>query len=561
MINTMKINTLLESHIQQKYENRSQWLGGLVAGDAQSKFPYRIDTSCRPKIAPIGSKPRVQNERYPTLKGIGRDDPLYLVHVPHVARKDENYESITRLCRRFRDHSFGPFPVDSRLEVVRRLALVIGVNRMKSLDSEESAQFHTYVKNVPEIEGIAVQIFGRFWIPKYQRRAEFSEKTYDPITAYRLLKSLQPVAAKKVLKQHNAQGKEVIPYQDIRDLTKNHPYSKRFVAYYQQRRPKNPLYIATMDDDIKALGKVFGHYDRILREENWPRLATTGYSAPSNEKPIYRLGIEIDMRIREAIAEAIPLAPYYPEPNLLFRLKPGEKIEEFSFVGAGSKLESRRLIQNLLAKKKLKPEQALFRSVKALETTIPARMRTAKNDGIDALPKEKLGQKSVLQALRGLSQTHLFVKQWADNMYIALPVKTQVTKVTQRLMQIFQCYDPMSIGFAFPAATQKNYSAKDFLHLLTIYERYLVLLNEVFSDEKTDAQAGQEFALLFPVATQEQRNRYKDFFEAHVRKILVAKQELLVVGLPEESIESVVAAAEGSGRAIQRTLQDWIAAN
>ncbi len=74
-----------------------------------------------------------------------------------------------------------------------------------------------------------------------------------------------------------------------------------------------------------------------------PRLLTTGYRLKSDEKPLLRLGVVLDMAVREATASVIPLGPYFPEPNLLFLLN-DKNLEEFSFEGNSNALESRRLI-------------------------------------------------------------------------------------------------------------------------------------------------------------------------------------------------------------------------
>ncbi len=106
---------------------------------------------------------------------------------------------------------------------------------------------------------------------------------------------------------------------------------------------------------------------------------------------------------------------------------------------------------------------------------------TAKNKACKVLTPDNLKAKTVLKALRGLSQSHAFPKHWADQVYSAIGFKTaQVTDATGPMMHIFNVFDPISRMFS---RSSERFSRKNFDKELDGYENSLNKQESVILEE------------------------------------------------------------------------------
>ncbi len=528
----------LERHLQQRQSNHT-WLAPLLEEGPPSHFPYRPAASGEGRLEQHEVVPLTQPNGVPTLKNTTDNTPLYLINLPHVPNLTDA-APIQQLLGKVRDETFGSATITSRLHAIKRVAVVIGMNRISSLDQEKDRAFVRYVRNLPAVGAVPYRIIGKLWSPYWTRTAGRDASTYPPKKAFLLLKTVKPAAAATVLSTYEktALFRSQIPYQRIREWIKNSAASARFELHYRSQRPNAPRYLLLLDDDTKSLRVgtgVLSRYDALIAAEkrdqgSWPHLLSTGYAAAAEEKPIYRLGIKLDMAVRAAMA-VIPNAPYYPEPNLLVLLHGHHPLRGLSFLGAGNGLEGRRLIQNGIASGQISPSRMRFVGSGGVVTTVPDRMRTDGNEAVVALSRDLLARKSTLKALRGLSQTHLFAKNWADNLYLALPIKAAVTSVTKHLMVLFRTFDPISLSYLYPTTQGKRFSAKQYRELMQLYPD---LVEEILHPQNPRAMA-----------------------QTLRQELDTAKQALRALGLSQEWTDRCVAAAEATGREVHRVLQDY----
>ncbi|CRX38572.1 hypothetical protein [Estrella lausannensis] len=455
-----EVESMLKTHLPAKVANRD-WISQCLRG-RKACFPY-IASEKEAGVAREIFEPASQSALNPLIP----DDnlPLYLINVPMAHRpEEEGYDQFNRLIQLYKDESFGKTKTASREEIKARFSLVLGVNQIKSMDPEVNEKFRDWVSNIPLIKGVAYRIFGFFWVPGWERKGEAHRLTYPAPKAFFILKMLSTTKAGDVRTYlEGGKGKLTegliaqIPYQRIREKIKDSDFTKHFVKEYAGKGGESPVYLGVMDADTLNLKRKIGLFtrlDKTIENHDTPSAVTHGYRVIEPERPLIELGVRLDMACRAAMNRAISYGAYFPEPCSLFCIKrPKEKvfIDELTFIGAGRGLENRRLIESGIASKVLKHD-AVFVADGGVATTTPARMKTIKNGQVTQLTKTNVKQKANLQALRSVSQTHIHPKQWADNLYIALPFKaSRVTDATGPMMHIFSVFDPLSRMFAQPA--------------------------------------------------------------------------------------------------------------
>lgn len=557
----------LREHIFRKGENHI-WLS--QARFSLKAFPYCLHSK---KAASIGKKKifslQKQQEKVSIQSAsLSERKIAYILNIPLVINKDGNLSAQYRaLVEKIKRQAFSD--KQAQVEALKNLAVVIGINQHSSLDKEDNRAFCHLLKTLPEIEGIVVETFAFLWEPSWEILPDMKAKKhhiYSPEKSFLLLKVLDPAAALKVKKELQGEKglsknlKKQIPYQEIREkILASDATMNLFQGFSQSGKM---TYLAVIDDDTLSFGVnegIFSTYDQLIEEfehlENeLPEVLSTGYSLESEEAPILRLAVEIDMAVREATAYHIPLGPYYPEPNFLFRLFKNAKGMP-SFLGAGSNLESRRLIENFRNLYKRDPK-ALFRLRNPLITKTPPRMRSKKAEKIGVLNAKTIRKKSVLQSLRGVSQSHAFPKQWADNLYEALPLKVPVTQATGPLMRIFNIFHPISLIFSIHGEEGK-YSPEDFDKVMGFYEKYL-------SDFQRIIEGGENLEALegaFEALQIEDPNTdlsYAEFFHRKAKEYLKEKAKLeKFQELDSEMIRKISMAARDSACAVYNILRSF----
>jgi hypothetical protein len=509
--------TALENHLQQKWANQ-EWLYRCCENDETYEFPYSLASEGDPELLQpfIPSQPsttQITAEREP--------HPQFLVNIPmgRFPSMSADRSKYTRLLDLLRDESFGKTPAESSAKVKSRVAVVIGVNQIQSIDSRMNRVFRRFVRNLPRREDVVVRTIGFLWKPVWIRTS-WKPKLYALHKAFLILKCLSPATARKVLKEYETPQAlaSQIPYQKIRETIKNCRETRTLAENMETTAPRSPIYYTTMDADCISLRPegvqdgIFSRFEQLIAQHNQPSIASLGYSVEEDEPPLLRLAVKMDMKVRSTM----PM-PYFPEPCTSYKVRLPEQsnfLSSMSFIGGGRSLESRRFIKNGSAKLK---DGAVFKGDGGVVTTTPARMKTEYNQEVDELSTAILKKKKSLQGLRGRTlQTHAFPKQWADILYAGLPFSAKkVTDATGPMMHLFSVYDPISQMFD----TTKYTTA--------VFDR---VMNH-YCDPLTPDQ---------------------------ITLINTARGQLINLGMQKEMIDLVQETAKRSGRAIYDTLRQTL---
>lgn len=457
---------LLERHIESRYANH-YWLEQCLSGD-EDAFPYRAcDSTEGTVLKPFGpsqpSAARVVPEESAACH--------FLVNIPmrRLPGAAINYSSIRTIFSLIRDQSFGRRARESAAQVKKRIAVVLGVNQIHSLDPALNRNFKEFIKKAPVISDVVNRIIGFFWKPMWRREigvkpknAEdlrrwklLEERVYSANKAFLLLKVLAPVEAERVrrsFEQPDGLHPSIVsqvPFQRIREQIKNSNATRTFLSQLQEDSPEAAIYYTTMDADCSDLRAntsrgIFCRLEELIEEEGSPSIASLGYSLSEEEPVLLRLAVKIDMAVRSTM----PM-PYFPEPFTSYKIRrPNEQafLHRISFLGPGRGLESRRFIQN---GKEWFTDGAVCRADGGVVTAAPNRMKTEYNQSVETLSEAILKKKRTLQALRSrVIQSHAFPKQWADILYAGLPFScARVTDATTPMMHIFSIFDPISRMF------------------------------------------------------------------------------------------------------------------
>ncbi len=508
--------SVLGRHIQQKAENQD-WVFECLQGNPEH-FPYRPDAKGKATIT-TPFIPTDQSEAYITPPD--EPSPLFVVNIPmgRLPSRTLDYSKYSALFELIRTESFGDTDEESAETVKTKVAVVLGINQVKSIDPELNRNFKSYIQDIPLIDGVVSRTIGFFWQPEWTTT---KKKAYPLNKGFQILKAISSQMAEKVRKKHEQPkglAKSIssqIPFQRIRETIKNSRFTRDFVKTMEEDAPDSTIYFTIMDDDCislkgSATGEgIFSRLDAVIAEHEEPSIVSLGYSLDEDELPLLRLAVEIDMAVRSTM----PM-PYFPEPCSAFKIRRAGTpnfLRTLSFIGAGRGLESRRLTQSGLREL---IDGAVFIGDGGVVTTAPDRMKTVYNQSVLALTTAILMKKGSLQALRGRTlQTHAFPKQWADILYAGLPFScSQVTDATAPMMHIFNVYDPISRMFDGTAV----YTSKVFKRVIAKY-----------NDSLTDAQTNL---------------------------LNTARGKLFNLGMEKSTVDLIQETAKRSGAAIHQILQ------
>ncbi len=467
----------LDHHLKQKLANQS-WLFDCVHG-SEKAFPYRPKGQAEALMGRIYTPKNPSNQMVEPLK---KACPQFVVNIPMgmLPFKKQGYQAITCIQKALRSQAYSTSaPLSARMGK-RRLAVVIGINQIDSIDPELNRHFRFFIRRLPKIEGLVCRVFGFKWKPNWYQSADGN--LYSLKKAFLLLKVLSKERAESVRlkfempKSLHPDILSQLSMQRIREVVKNSQYTRMFVQHAVKVAPSSPIYFTMMDADFLSL-RTFGEglftqiEEKILSKGNFS-VISPGYQVAKQELPLIKLAVRLDMAVRAAIIKAVSYGVYFPEPLTAVLVKrPGEKsfFRHLTFLGDGKMLESRRLIQSGRLKKHLDDKSCIF-AKGGIVTTTPARMKTKKNRSLSTLTKAQIKQKRCLQALRGLPQSHIHPKQWADNLYVGIDFScARVTDCTTPMMYIFSVYDPISRMFS----ASGKYSARVFDGVITNYDEPL----------------------------------------------------------------------------------------
>lgn len=497
--------------------------------------------------------------------------PTYVVSMPTVLSGGQDADlKWHRILETFRDEGFSKTADRSRLKSGQRLFVLLGINRFQSLDSSINQSFKQAIPHLPQIPGIHYHALGTIWYPRRHCTVQDCPDLLDQEKAFRLLKFIAPDVAKQVRKIDDKNAKKHVPYQSIRDWIKDDPMVTQWLEILRQKRTR--IFWSTMDGDLVGLrsgGRVglFSTYDRLIRvwrqdhNNKDPTLLSTGYWPALEEGLFYRVGIEIDMRIREAMAQAIPIAPYYPEPNFLVPLPVQDVFSKIHYTDMtadkNQATESRRFIWQAVGAKVVFSNSCIFRAIPGLFTTLPERFRGETNDLIELNSKDDLFSVRVLKAFKGLPQTHLFKKGWGDQMgllfnMLGLDYGTK-SGTCSGLFGVFDIEIFASLGV---------WQMRSIEQFEGILQRHALFRDTVFKLlENTRLQlkpAARKLAAHFlPVRPELTVEILSDSIVEFINEARDNQKTLLGWGVREQVVDKIRLAAKLSGDAFANTLIEW----
>lgn len=502
-----ELRSSLERHLRKKQDNAA-WLYSCLEEKIEN-FPYRIASLGEGEIlSKTHCYPRHPSQRLPHTGTDGT--PRFLVNIPEGKKpslkpSDEKYHHLVALLK---TESFEVDSVRSLQQFDSQVAVVIGTNQLESLDPAINRAFETFIVNTDAVDAIACQRFGFLWRPSYNQLVN-SGGLYSPKESFLLVKAHSSQIAENVRALVEEEKGELhshavaqIPYQKIRNTLLKSRMTRDFLDKFQEIAPSSAVYLTVMDSDCVHLRLKTGVFTQVSREiSKNPRLSVVGcgYAAALEELPIIRLAVQIDMAVRTAMTLHVPYSAYLPEPFLCVVLRyPGKNhhLARLSFLGDGNGLESRRLIDCGRREGLFTDEMAFLQE--GIVTTAPRRWKTEKNQSYAILKKQEVKTKIVLQALRGLRQSHAHPKKWADQVYAAIDISCpQVTDMTQIMMHIFGVFDPISRMFA----SAGQFSSKTFDRVISSYQLPLTEVQKdiLQSAEEKLATLGMSSALILSI--------------------------------------------------------------
>lgn len=538
--------------LEKIFYNHLAWAGACRDGD--SRFPYipvekkgvaNIDKTPAENFAVSGTS---------DFPYEGRDKIGFLLNIPLLLTDANRCTDILKMISQegFGD---GKKTLVSPLAASSRVSVVIGLNKKRSLDEPQNNEAFKGLTKLERVAGLNYKILPFFWVPHWSLRQGLNAQLmYSKEKSFKLFKMLNPELARKWLKEveGGAAVSKQLNFQRIRETIKTSDFTRVF--FQQMRRSPLPLYFVVMDGDMLSMRAekmgLFSIADQRMGEYlkgkgKLPSVFSPGYFASKNEAPLTRLAVRLDMGVRAAMAQAIPQAPYYPEPITFFLTRTFNEFGKLTFFGGGTTLETRRLTQSGVHFKVLDPKDMLFTADPALATTIPDRMKPTHADELDKLSRDKIGQQKYLKALRGIGQTHISPKEWADEVYGALPIScSRVTDLTTPMMYLFKIFDPIDVARRIPPVLDARYHQKYFTQTLDHFPDYVAFLGE---------GADKLEPLVSKFASEDtEKEKYRTFFSQIRSELIEGLKKIKALGLSEEWVARVHLAAKGSGVAMHR---------
>lgn len=587
----------LKQHIKERASNHG-WIaemrGAATPEEAASFFPYCPQSK---GSAVITEERIVPNAGFTAEPQGTRRKPCFLINIPvaHLPL-DTSQEKIDTLVRRLRDEGFGENAKNSRAQAGKKLAIVLGINQIESIDSEVNRSFRSYVAGLSTISGIAYRVVGFFWkpewtkidlkkIPGIKEKPKLAKRLFSCTKAFLVFKCLNPVEARRVLQKLegsvstglSASLKTQIPFQRIRQAIKEADATRFFARKFNAMTGKAPVYYVTMDADCKKLRTTkngyFSRYEEIIDQTHadhgfFPSIISLGYRLNEDAWAIPRFAVKCDMAVRCAM-NTLPGSIYFPEPGTGYNLTAGgnllKNLKAFSFLarrsGADAGLESRRAIENGVRAGILNVERSVFDPKGALETSMPERMKSKTVEKYHTLRPSDFKKKGVLKALRGVSQVHFNPPDWAHNLCDRLPEDFKkgagaFRKVSGILTQVYAVFDPIGLVFNY-ADTYVGPFSSLFDEIFDIYETYA---KAILAGERENHVEKVRGKLQLRIDDSfEDLETVEDFVQGRFALLQDAKKRLEAeANFSDEWITKVVDVAHASGAALFKVLNKKI---
>lgn len=561
------------THFKQKIEN-IKWLGCLFEYSERgnikepfASFPYRWDVKKSIlKITHLG-EPIVEDHTKFDCK-----QTAFIVSLPfHNPSVDE----IQRIVTSIEDQSFGKTKKVSKALVQTRVAVVIGLNNCLSFNPEKNGEFQNQVNKLREKKlsscvslTIIPFFWGYVWISKTAKELKLKRLTSSHIypiqSCYRiansyfryLRNSAENLWIDDKFKQNGSPLEKTIPYQGIRNQIL---HSTALKGYFNSAKSE-VKYILSLDGDflsLKAADSKVGllaHYDDIIKEYSkangsYPDVVSTGYESPKKEKnELIKAGIELDRMIRAAVAGKFV---YMPEPNFGFRVTDVVNLSRLSWTGGTTMdTESRRLIENGVAKAILDSDLFVYSNRGSIQTEIDAAWRTTSVNKYEKMKPNQFLQKAVQQAIRGIHQSYADPQIWAKNVYngLRVTVPSYVRDAIAPMKGIRELFDPTTMRKVRYDATVRV-PASEYKTLFGTFPAYVTCMKASVSEKNFD-KLSKEFVKDAKISGKNEKADWVNFMLGQLNK-LKEYRELLEKSYTSKQVDEVIEAAISTGEAIK----------
>lgn len=585
---TIQQKKYLNEHLIRKFHN-THWLGRIVEiildpskseTEISEYFPYEINPTSKATtiIKNIFNSVTIGKPRFNKKNTCC----VYLIAMPCIPDKEmKNYTSLQKVIYDIEEQALHENKLRSLSEIGARVGMVIGLNTFYSMDSNRNETFSTYCTQLTSLKfrKLTVKVVPFFWSPwklkpAYPKELLFTvDKCYTVIRSYFALVS-NPTEKIKTMdsglniekyfgKSRENPIKSLIPYQEIRTTILHSAELKELSTLFFKHLPNHPQYVLSLDPDFISLKTdhlgLLSHYDQIILShysirKKLPSVMSTGYVAPERETMgIIKLGIQLDRKIREAIAKTLPLAVYMPEPNFAFLLPSIESLDQFSFSsGAKSNMlaESRQFIKHAINEQLIDPLEMTFINHGAVQTTIDEEWRTGTVRKYTTLTKKQMFTKQVLKAFRGLHQSYTDSQIWSNNIYTGLGrnISGHMKNAIVPIKVIRNQLDPYSFALDMQSANGK-YSGDLFIAALALTRPFYFHIRLALLYPSNLNIFARDFAKACSSSDNEQRCLI-NLFEKKFQLVFDAESQLKNAGYEPQEIVCLRTLAIDTGMAI-----------
>jgi len=606
IITTGPFRHIIESRIDQhlKYKLSNHLWVNLFFNEIEKfdvkNFPYVPDTNSGAILDRVIFEESGMANSFPKVK-TNNNNTKYVALIP--AKVSFKKEKISNILNILKNESYGTTKKESRAWVRENLAVVIALNRPRSIDNEVNNDFLDQVFLPKKVDGIAYNVFGFFWYFKWKSQIpnalvvkananykdlkyrnmyfkEFNTFLYPVKKSYLLLKCLNQNIAMKLREsledrddKLSKELKQIINMQKIRERMLRKGYAQSYIDYFAKLAPRSSKYLCSLDADVISIRckkdnkGLFEHYDNLIasyykKRKILPSFLSTGYAASSNENPVLKAAIDIDMNVRSAMTAYFPA--YFPEPNFAWLITNKVTISSFSFMGKNRrdrKLESLRLMQNAISKNLADIDSFVFGRCGHVITNTE-RMRTKT---IEGKVEVNFNKKEDFQSLRSnRSQSHSFPRIWAGQIYSFLDLKKvgRMTNVTTPLMKLYSIFHPLSLIEIFTNYTFDTLN-KSFKDVMNFYRDYLICLEYVWNKPTKREEPIKNFCDKYENGSKNRRQSLEIFLNHNIDEMFSAKSSLKQI--IEKSTENdpkiltkIYKTAKASGNAIFLVLKKYM---
>ncbi len=244
-----------------------------------SLFPYHPLNNGQATLSEDRFSPTSPSDENPSK-------PLFLINIPVGRLPGSRLDPVAKIEKLLTEESFGADAKFSKKEAKKKLAVVMGVNQIKSIDAAVNRQFQQYIEGKQLTGNIPCRVFGFHWEPQWKKELnwrqlirrveklqigervikfkkfterELQEGCYSKEKAFFILNFLDPEKAALLRRdlEGNKEGlsSEIasqIPYKQIRERILHDSCTQDFGKLFHEQA-EGPSYFVTMDSDTRYL--------------------------------------------------------------------------------------------------------------------------------------------------------------------------------------------------------------------------------------------------------------------------------------------------------------------